>query len=268
MKFLTFCSIITVLLACINANAGLQEKLVIHFSFDNIDGKTVINEVDNNINGTLEGNAEQVPGYLDMGIGLNDDVDEGTPGDEFVRIESSEVNVGDEITIASWLKATNYGTYRTVMSNTDGAGYALTVEDGMPTAWVHVGGDYLHVTGKTVLATDEWFHLALTFDGSDAIIYLDGKEDGKGTKEGDITISASDFFIGAEPSGQNIDNSYPAWHGTLDEFYFYNRALTGDEINLLIKQASSVYSKDKLAVNWATLKNCVDIMSTLNEKAR
>lgn len=61
-------------------------------------------------------------------------------------------------------------------------------------------------------------------------------------------------MIGAEPSGQALDNSYPAWHGILDEFYFYNRALTKEEIGLLIEDAQAVEPAHKLATNWGKIK--------------
>jgi hypothetical protein len=108
------------------------------------------------------------------------------------------------------------------------------------------------------LQEDTWYHLALTFDGSNAVIYLDGEEDGRATKKGDITISTSDFFIGAELSGQALDTGWPAWHGMLDEFYFYNRALTKEEIGLLIKRASAVKPGGKLATNWGSIKRVIN----------
>ena len=259
MKITGWCLLIIIPLvsSCLSIGANVEPKegLVIYFSFDKIEGDEVVNEAGNGIKGKLEGKARQVPGYKDMGIALNAEADEGAPGDDFVRVTGSpEVNVTDQITVAVWVKATNFGDYRTVMSNTDGSGYALSVENGVPTGWVHVNGDYLHVIGKTKLEEDTWYHLALTFDGNDGIIYLNGEEEAKGTRKGKITASSSDFFIGAEPSGNSIDHSYPAWHGILDEFYFYDRALSKEEINLLIKVASPVKSIDKLATCWGRIK--------------
>lgn len=95
----------------------------------------------------------------------------------------------------------------------------------------------------------------LTFDGKDGIIYLDGQQEAKGTREGNVTISNSAFMIGAEPSGQAVDTSYPAWHGILDEFYLYNRALTKAEIALLIEEAQAVEPAGKLATNWGRIKD-------------
>lgn len=249
------CLLAFLLLSDINAYADIEEGMVIYFSFDEIDGNLVVNGANQDINGTLDGEAEQAVGYLDMGIALNPNADEGTPGQDFVRVASSpEVNVGEQLTIAVWAKGANFGTYRTLMSNTDSSGYALTVEDGKPGSWVHAAGAYLQAAGSTELKKDTWYHLALTFDGSDSIIYLDGKEEARGTSAGAITVSTSDFFIGAEPSGQAIDTSYPAWHGVLDEFYFYNRALTEAEIGLLMERGVAVEPRGKLSTNWGKLK--------------
>ena len=203
----------------------------------------------------LEGNARLVPGYLNMGVGLNLDADQATPGDDFVRItDVAEVDIDKQLTIAMWAKGTNFAAYRTLLSKTDGGAYALTVENGVPTAWIHIQGDYLHVTGKSKLQKDVWYHLAVTFDGSDAIIYLDGEKEAKGSRKGNITINTSDVMIGAEPAGKKIDHSYPAWHGILDEFYLYDRALAKEEIAMLIKRGSPVEHSGKLSVLWAELK--------------
>jgi len=239
----------------INSYAGIEDGLVIYFSFDEIDDATVINGSGLGINGTLEAEAEQVEGYWGMGVALNADAGEADPGQDFVRVPAGpEVNVGEQFTLAVWAKGTNFSDYRTLMSNTDSSGFALTVENGAPGCWVHVNGDYLQAAGSTALKVNTWYHMALTFDGSDAIIYLDGEQEAKAGKEGKITVSNSDFMIGAEPSGQALDNSYPAWHGILDEFYFYNRALTKAEISLLIGEAQAVEPAHKLATNWGKIK--------------
>lgn len=254
-KKLLYCFCVIVALFGFNVHADLQDGLVIYFSFDNISGKTVINEMNDKLNGTLEGEAKQVPGFKDMGVALNADTDEATPGVDFVRVENApELNVDKQFTIAMWASGSNFGDYRTLLSKTDGGAYALTVEKGMPNSWIHIAGDYLQVGGKTQIEKDTWYHYALTVDNGDAVVYLNGKEDGRGAKKGDITISSADFMIGAEPSGKAVDPAYPAWHGILDEFYFYNRALTIEEINSLIKMAVSVDQNNKLAQTWGNIK--------------
>jgi hypothetical protein len=256
MKALIMLCVFIFFVLTLNTYADLKDGLVIYFSFDKINGDKVTNEADVKLEGKLEGKAKQAPGFKGMGVALNADVDEATPGNDFVRVGNPpEVNVDKQFTLACWANGTNFGDYRTIMSKTDSGAYALTVEKKLPSGWVHSAGDYLQISGTTELQTNKWYHLALTFDGNDAVIYLDGKEESRKVRKGNITICNADFMIGAEPAGQAVDPSYPAWHGILDEFYFYNRALTKDEIGQLIAQASSVKSRGKLAATWGALKN-------------
>lgn len=249
-------SIILPILLALQSYAGIQDGLVIYFSFDKFDGKTVINTVNPKLNGILEADAKIVEGFKGKGVGLNVNADVHTPGTDFVRVANApEVNIDKEFTIALYAKATNFGAYRTLISKTDAGAYAFTVEDAKLAGWVHVSGDYLHIMGKTVLEKDKWYHLAMTFNGNDGILYIDGNQDGKASKKGNITVNSSDFMIGAEPSGKNIDQTYPAWHGILDEFYFYNRALSEDEIRLIIKQVSTVKPHQKIASTWGRIKS-------------
>ena len=147
----------------INALAGIQDGLIIYFSFDKVDGKTIINEANANLNGTLEADAKIVDGYKNKGLGLNVDAADGTPGADFVRVaDAPEVNADKQFTLAMWAKATNFGAYRTLMSKTDGGSYAFTVEDEIPTGWINISGDYLNIVGKTKLEKNKWYHLAMT----------------------------------------------------------------------------------------------------------
>ncbi len=254
-KRILFYNFMFIILLVTSVCADLNEGLVIYFSFDKIDGKKVINEANGKLNGTLEGEAKQVIGYINKGVALNADAAEGTPGSDFVRVANApEVNVDKQFTIAMWASGTNFGTYRTLISKTDSGAYALTVENGKPNSWIHISGDYLQAPGKTNIEKNRWYHYALTFDGNDAIVYLDGKEDGRGSRKGNITVCGADFMIGAEPSGQNVDPAYPAWHGVIDEFYFYNRALSKDEINQIYRRTAVVDYKGKLTQTWGSVK--------------
>jgi len=237
------------------AHAINEDGLIFYFSFDQIDGDTVLSDAGQGINGKLEGDAQQAPGVKGMGIALNPDAADADPGKDFVRVAHvPEVSLNQAFTIATWGKSTSFADYRTLVSKTDSGAYAFTVEANFATAWVHVNGDYTHAGGKTKLDTDRWYHFALTYDGSDVVIYIDGNGDGKNTRPGPITENNSDLMIGAEPAGKDFDPAWPAWHGYLDEFYFYNRALAEDEIQALIDDALPVEPHGKLATRWGSLK--------------
>ncbi len=61
-----------------------------------------------------------------------------------------------------------------------------------------------------------------------------------------VTIPESMLMVEAEPSGVKLDPEWPAWHGCLDEFYLYNRVLSKEEVEQLIKIGLDVQPKGKL----------------------
>ncbi len=76
------------------------------------------------------------------------------------------------------------------------------------------------------IVTDKWYSLTYTYDGSNALFYVDCKLQGKGTISNYNFSNNYDLFFG------KMDNSqYPYWfNGLLDEVRMYNRALNKDEI--------------------------------------
>ena len=221
------------------ADGDLTDGLTIHFSFDDTDGSIVRNGRANGIDGILEWEAYPGAGLLGDGVVLNQYVDEWSPGKDFVRVRSDpRVNVEEEFTVAVWIKSFSFGQYRSVMANTDDYGYALCIDRGRPSFWIHVDGAYLIRTSSTRLKTDLWYHLALTFDGARATLYLNGQPDVQVAKAGTITRSRSDFFIGGEPLYEALDPRWPAFHGILDEFYFYDRSLSPADIHVLAAVAT------------------------------
>ena len=231
------------LVLCFAASAttvgDVAEGVVIHFSFDDTEGSIVRNGRANGIVGILEWEAYPGAGLLGDGVVLNQYVDEWSPGKDFVRVRSDpRVNVEEEFTVAVWIKSFSFGQYRSVMANTDDYGYALCIDRGRPSFWIHVDGAYLIRTSSTRLKTDLWYHLALTFDGARATLYVNGEPDVQVAKAGTITRSRSDFFIGGEPLYEALDPRWPAFHGILDEFYFYDRSLPPDDLYRLFAAAA------------------------------
>lgn len=84
--------------------------------------------------------------------------------------------------------------------------------------------DVYPVGGGIVLPEGQWAHVAVTFDGTTAVFYVNGEETGRGDFSfGTKTDSA--LIIGADnPEGWN------SFHGALDEVMLYNRALSEAEV--------------------------------------
>jgi hypothetical protein len=70
----------------------------------------------------------------------------------------------------------------------------------------------------------QWVHVAATFDGTTAVLYLNGEEVGSGA------FSLGNGTTVGMRIGSYNDNS-PCFNGDLDEVRIYNRALTPDELS-------------------------------------
>ena len=74
----------------------------------------------------------------------------------------------------------------------------------------------------------EWTHVASTWDGKVAILYLDGKEAGRLPLTGTAAASSGALRIG----GNQVGSEW--FSGLIDEVRIYKRALTAAEIETLV----------------------------------
>src|SRR2546426_12527878 len=81
---------------------------------------------------------------------------------------------------------------------------------------------YTTLFRSDILSTNVWYHVALTYDGSIARLYVNGV-----LKDSRVyTVSLPDgnlFHVGEGVSGNR-------WNGVIDEVRVFSRALTGAEI--------------------------------------
>jgi hypothetical protein len=98
----------------------------------------------------------------------------------------------------------------------------------------------------TELAADQWYHLAVTYDGDRTRVFVNG------TEEADyLDVADPDYFSGAiVPSDYNLyigdsgTENPQAWlqdryfYGAIDELMLFDLALTADEVNQIYTQTS------------------------------
>jgi hypothetical protein len=88
------------------------------------------------------------------------------------------------------------------------------------------GGSYPNCGGR-ILPTGEWTHIAVTFDGTTMIFYIDGQETGRGAFSFGPTTDAT-ITIGCDNS-----SGWNAFNGALDEVRIYDSVLPPTEIKKL-----------------------------------
>ena len=99
------------------------------------------------------------------------------------------------LTLAAWVRPSLLGPDDYIISTKQAGGYSLGINittggsshPSVLSSRSQVNGIYYNVYGATELFADEWAHVALTFDGVNFRLYLNGEEDGSLAVAGSIT---------------------------------------------------------------------------------
>jgi len=88
-------------------------------------------------------------------------------------------------------------------------------------------------SGSEFIEFGEWYHIAVTFDGTNLNLFINGSNDGSATKQYNTVLNEYGLRIGWLPTPTGDDPIY-SWHtfffGALDDIRIYNRALTPSEV--------------------------------------
>ena len=100
-----------------------------------------------------------------------------------------------------------------------------------------------HVRGGSPLSADTWYHVAVTYDGADIRLYLDGSEVDSNAYAGTVVTGGG---VRLSTAGETLD-------GLLDEVGVYNRALDASEIQAIYNAGSEGKCKRDIDVSPLTL---------------
>ncbi|WP_341716637.1 LamG-like jellyroll fold domain-containing protein [Micromonospora sp. FIMYZ51] len=150
---------------------------------------------------------------------------------------SSRVTVADApslrlsrtLTMSAWVRPSTVTSWRTVvgkgLTQGQGASYMLYAANGTaPSGWLESGGQSYQVNGSTPLPTNAWSHLAVTYDGSTARLYVNGTRVAQTSLTGALDVDGGAVTIG----GNEVWGEY--FSGLIDEVRIYNRALDAASI--------------------------------------
>ena len=96
--------------------------------------------------------------------------------------------------------------------------------DGRLHFYINAGGSLQHLRVSDVLTEGQWHHVAGTWDGQTQRLYLDGVEIANQTPGGALGTT----------SGVRFSNTPEPLNGMLDDTRIYNKALTREEINIVM----------------------------------
>ena len=172
--------------------------------------------------------------YLDFD-GVNDHIDFG-----------DEHRIAGSYSFESWIlqEATPTLTYGAIISKRDvnagnlrGYHMAIGTDDRPNVMWYDNSGvQVLNITSPYAITNNRWYHLAFVYNGTDAIMYIDGIEVVRATPSGMPSTGTEKSIIGAM-----YDSSTPAlpkyfFNGSIDEVRFWKMALSEAQLQQMMNQ--------------------------------
>ncbi len=232
-------SLILVLgLAAGGANAGIRSGLVGYYPLDEGSGNVAHDMSGQNHNGTLHNGITWIsPGYLGGGVNVDGITD--------TRIELGTWNPAEgtgQLSLAVWIRwSGGNNTYQGLIGkrNTwpDTTMFQFQVRP-------ESGGTFRLETGSVAIVSPNntlsplvqtWVHVAATFDGTMARLYLNGQEVASGAFAFYAAGEASIMGIGCVTGGgAGYSGNGEVFQGDMDEVCIYNRALSVEELSLVM----------------------------------
>ncbi len=174
--------------------------------------------------GTTQGGVTYSSGVVGQAIDLD-----GTTASVYFPNNISDFELS-QFSIMGWAKVNSLGNYQVIWENaltlSGGAGHALAFE---PSGKLYLsfwnGADWDFARSPTALDSNEWYHIAGTFDGSTINLYVNSVLIDSIGVASSVQYGSIAGRFGEDPTGNSsVDR---ALDGTIDEIKIYNYALNG-----------------------------------------
>ncbi len=209
--------------------------LVLYFSFDHPDaGGLVADRSGQNHNGHASGARWNSAGKQGGGCLLS-------PGDSSIHVAGSRSSNVKQATFAVWFKTSRSDEiWRRILERRAGQGYAMGIGGGAmgqesrgKLAFSASGGK--PCLSDSVVADGAWHHGAVTFDGENLRMYVDGQPQKQVIPcRAEIAAIADDLTIGMNRSRPSPREKGQSFDGMIDELMIFNRVLSAEEIKAMV----------------------------------
>ena len=250
--WLVFC---VVLVLSVNVEAIRNDPdLIIYYSFDK-EEKEVTDDSGNGVDGEIAGAEWSKEGKLGGAMEFDGGSAIKSP-QEVPGLTDVELT---EMTVEHWVMlSASTGETQQVWEalNAAGAWPAETFIEGAGEMvfYIYDTKNTEHRTPIPELPIKKWVHIAGAYDGKVQKSYFNGKVVAEEAWSGKFTIFAAP--TGAIVLGKDNEADIQYLNGFIDEFAFYTRALSEDEIKADMNNGVlfAVDPADKLSTTWASIK--------------
>jgi len=202
-------------------------ELVAYWSFDNVEGDTVLDSSGNALHGRLVGDARVVSDperghVLSLG-GEGDHVDCG---------RNAAFNITGSITVAAWTKVKEFkGVWQALVAKSESWGLARTWDSevmnfGRTFTTTDETNRWIGAVGESDVNDGKWHHTVGVYDGARISLYVDGRLEG--VQNAPINTTINDYSVQIGATEEDLSNWF--WCGLVDDVRIYSYALTADEV--------------------------------------
>lgn len=257
MKILILVSVASILIS-LNIGTLAKAELLFHYSFEtgeleDVSGKGNVAEI--------RGEAKQVGGRVGKALEFDGKDDyiftagEGSGPLMFMHDPFSERS------LAMWIKADDVSLDQTVIDEGGTTnGLCVKIIEGQLQFSTTNGSTAATVTAD--YKNTDWHHIAAVYKDGELRLYIDGSEAGADNASyQQVPSHGNDGAIGASFDGDASgggSNGVGAWNlftGIMDEIYFYDSAITEEEIKGLFQLGAAVEPGGKLAHTWGKIRS-------------
>jgi concanavalin A-like lectin/glucanase superfamily protein len=223
------------------------DGLVFLMNFDEGSGDTVHDQSGFGNDGEIDGKIDWVDGKFDGALNLDGATHVTVPNAEPLSALTHPMSVG------LWINPAIVGGWRSIVEMDGAAGWKIGLHTtGNVIVWTtyHV----LDFGAVTPVEAGDWVHIAATWDGAEALMYLNGELDAAVAGGGVIDVANEPSLdIGFRSTSQS------SWYeGLIDDVFIFNRAVEQEEIQDFIAKGSkdilAVEPVGKAATTWGALK--------------
>ncbi|MFC4322385.1 immunoglobulin-like domain-containing protein [Litchfieldia salsa] len=242
-----------------------SEEPVVHYSFDpeNIDGTTVKDLSDNGFDAKLIGgsqiNTEDTvgkstgaveldgTGYVELPENLIKDLNlESMTMSTWVNVQQNQANQRIFDFSSNTGRITNRNTmYLSTQGDSGNLEFAIVTPftEKFGNQSTLLASSYKYALRAPVISTAKWHHVAMTIEGFDAVLYVDGKEVSRSSTynvEPRMLLETSMNYL-----GKSSNENHSLFKGKFDDFRIYNRALDAEEVASLADEDTTVPPVDQ-----------------------
>ncbi len=151
----------------------------------------------------------------------------------FVRVAAmTQLETATAMTLEAWIRPDSIDAPEPILEFSDGVDYGphlwqFDAGDKIFTNLLDENGDgHTIMTDAGAITAGEWHHVAVSYDGAHASLYIDGRRLGRTDVSG-VLRTTGDLWVGHRPTETDLPASFT---GAMDEVAVYDHALSEAEI--------------------------------------